>query len=72
MYKETFKKIQHKAAYLKRIHDNKELQNLELFDEPYKLAIKILDCDHLDDAEAAQYLEIHLSTVKQVRSALGE
>jgi len=33
MYKNTFKKIQRKSAYLKRIHANKELQDFELFDD---------------------------------------
>jgi hypothetical protein len=42
-----------------------------LFDEPYKLALKILDYGDLEDNLVAKELGINKQTVMQVRSALG-
>ena len=71
MNRSTYEKIQRNADYLRRIHADGKLENSELFDEPFKLALKILDCGNLDDRKCAQELGINLETVKQVRSALG-
>jgi hypothetical protein len=71
MNSQTYKKIQDKATYLRFIHSKGKLENLELFDEPYKLALNILDCSHLEPDMCAVYLGINPETVKQVRSALG-
>lgn len=71
MYEGTYRKIAENANYLKKIHAEKKLENFELFDEPFKLAIKILDCGAMSDRACAQYLGKNLETIKQMRSALG-
>lgn len=71
MYQGTYKKIEENANYLKRIHAKGSLENLELFDEPFKLAIAVLDCRGMSDRDCAKCLSKNLETVKQVRSALG-
>jgi len=71
MYKGTYLKIQSQADYLKKIHAQNSMQNLDLFDEPYKLALDILDCQDLSVESCAAKLGIHEATVKQVRSALN-
>jgi hypothetical protein len=49
MYRGTYDKIETNAAYLKKIHAKGPIENLHLFDEPYKLALKILDYGDLED-----------------------
>jgi len=71
MYEGTYRKISENASYLKRIHEKGNIENFELFDEPFKLAIKILDCDSMSDRECAKYLGKNIETIKQTRSALG-
>ena len=71
MYEGTYRKIAENASYLKRIHEKGNIENFELFDEPFKLAIKILDCHSMSDQDCAKYLGKNLETIKQVRSALG-
>jgi len=71
MYKGTYLKIQSQASYLKKIHAQENIQNLNLFDEPYKLALDILDCQNLSIESCAAKLGIHEATVKQVRNALN-
>jgi hypothetical protein len=41
MYEGTYRKISENASYLKRIHEKGNIENFELFDEPFKLAIVI-------------------------------
>ncbi len=71
MYEGTYRKISENASYLKRIHEKGDIENFELFDEPFKLAIRILDCDSMSDRECAKHLGKNIETVKQIRSALG-
>jgi hypothetical protein len=71
MYKGTYQKIEKNATYLKRICAQGKLENFELFDEPYKMAIEVLNCSHMDEESCARHLGINKETVKQVRSALG-
>jgi hypothetical protein len=71
MYRGTYEKIEANAAYLKKIHAKGHIENLHLFDEPYKLALKILDYGDLEDNLVAKELGINKQTVMQVRSALG-
>ena len=71
MYRGTYDKIEANASYLKKIHAEGRLENFELFDEPFKTAIQILDCGNMDHQQASQYLGISTETVKQVRRALG-
>jgi hypothetical protein len=71
MYEGTYRKIAENASYLRRIHAQGNIENLELFDEPFKLALKVLDCSSMNDRDCAKYLDKNLETIKQVRSALG-
>lgn len=71
MYKGTYDKIERNALLLRKLHASGRIENLELFDEPYKLALKILDCSNLDEHLTAKQLRLHKETVKQIRSALG-
>lgn len=70
MYEGTYKKIAENASYLKRIHGKGNIENLELFDEPFKLALNVLDCHSMSDRDCAKHLGRNLETIKQVRSAL--
>ena len=71
MYHGTYDKIQANANLLKKLHAQGNIQNLELFDEPYKLALSILDYKSQSDKEVADALGLNKETVKQARSALG-
>jgi predicted DNA-binding protein (UPF0251 family) len=71
MYRWTYDKIETNAAYLKKIHAKGNIENLHLFDEPYKLALKLWDYGDLEDNLVAKELGINKQTVMQVRSALG-
>lgn len=71
MYEGTYRKIAENASYLIRIHSKGSIENLELFDEPFKLAISVLDCYSMSDEDCAKAIGKNISTVKQVRSALG-
>lgn len=71
MYEGTYRKIAENATYLKRLHGKGNIENLELFDEPFKLALSVLDCHSTSDRDCAKYLGKNLETIKQVRSALG-
>jgi hypothetical protein len=66
----TFQKIRMKSNYLKRIFAAGNYQNYELFDQPYKLAIRVLECGSMSDDAAATYLNLNVNTVSQVRRAL--
>lgn len=59
------------AAYLKKIHAKGHIENLHLFDKPYKLALKILDYGDLEEQLVAKELGINKQTVMQILSALG-
>lgn len=71
MYEGTYLKIQAHANCLKKIHAQGNIQNFDLFDEPYKLALNILDCQNLSIEGCAAKLGIHEATVKQARKALN-
>lgn len=71
MYKGTYDKIERNALLLRKLHAQGNIQNIELFDEPYKLALKVLDCKNLDEHLTAKELGLNKETVKQIRSALG-
>jgi hypothetical protein len=75
MYSGTYQKIESQRSLLLRLHGSHGVNILtmptfELFDEPYKLALRVL-CAPADDLAASRQLGVHLETVKQVRSALG-
>ena len=71
MYHGTYDKIQANANLLKRLHAQGNIQNLELFDEPYKLALSILDYQNQSNEDVVYILGLNKETVKQTRSALG-
>lgn len=71
MYEGTYRKIAENASYLRRIHAKGNIENLELFDEPFKLALNVLDCHSMSNQDCAKYLSKNAETIKQVRSALG-
>lgn len=71
MYEGTYRKISENANYLKQLHSKGNIENLELFDEPFKLALNVLDCHSMSDRDCAKHLGKNLETIKQVRSALG-
>lgn len=54
MYRGTYDKIEANAAYLKKTHAKGHIENLHLFDESYKLALKILDYGDLEDQLVAK------------------
>lgn len=72
----TFKKIEQQAETLKNLYrvslcPVEEIFCFELFDEPYKMALRVLECDSADDFDTAWALGLNEETVKQVRRALG-
>ena len=71
MYEGTYRKIAENASYLRRIHAKENIENLELFDEPFKLALNVLDCHSMSNQNCAKYLGRNAETIKQVQSALG-
>lgn len=72
MYRVTTDKINANRYLLKKIHAKKRdyLEVIPLLDEPYQLALKILDYPGSDDKSIASELGVNWQTVKQIRKAL--
>lgn len=71
----SYTKIEVHAYLLKSLSCNHasvdSIANYTLFDEPYKLALRVLHCTETNDDYAAALLQINRETLRQVRRALG-
>jgi hypothetical protein len=74
MNQTTARKIERMCDRLHKIHDSRRDYDfvIPLLDEPYQLALKILDCGlDSDPYEVAKQLNISWQTVKQIQRALS-
>jgi hypothetical protein len=68
MNKTTYLKIQKKAAQLKEIAMSGT--SIDMLDEPFSTAVKVLNLENLDSNDAARELGLNPETIRQYRRAL--
>lgn len=70
MNQTTFLKIQAQRLALIKLASDSAIVNFELFDEPYILAIKIIQAGDTSNQKIANKLGVSIYTVKQCLRAL--